>query len=138
MNDLHSVLVEILNGKEYEESPIDLIYLVTTMANGVFAYETLDSAMPENLATQYIDLVKRSGEILCPLFSPVKHPEYIQEMKDARLRLEGISMNLDLQRRYGEALRMMVSEGMLRDVEVAVATNVWRYLPSGDAGLGQR
>ncbi|TGN67882.1 hypothetical protein E4L95_03460 [Paracoccus liaowanqingii] len=137
MADFHSVITNILLGKEDEESPTDLIYLVTTMANGIFAYETPDIALPDNAATQYAELIQRSGEILCPLFSPVKHPEFIREMKDARLRLAGISTNLDLQGAYVEAVHLMVKEGKLHNVDRAVETRVWQYLPR-NTGLRQR
>ena len=121
--DDDNLIQRILDGKAPTEAPADILYmcLATTMMRLAGSREPVRAAF-------FYKYLANIGEILCPIFTPVKPPDYVEEMVEARLSYTGIAQDAELQAAFSKRMLTLVREGLVNSLERAIEANLGRQL----------
>lgn len=125
------VVQSIIEGTTQHEREIDVLHLCLTAATLTLTRSRdrlLGMGPPPALV--YYRRLRLVGEILCPIFTPVKPPDYVEGMARARLSYRGIATDPDLQRDYAGTVMALVSDGYLDSLAAAIEARLWERLQS--------
>lgn len=126
--DDSGLIERILRGtRAPNERPVDLLHMCLTAASARMAAR---SGRPATASEYYVSL-EVVGEILCPIFSPVKPPDYQEAMMAARQQYAGIATNPLLQGAFAEVMMQLAKTGHLESLRRAIDGRIWTQLDGG-------
>lgn len=124
--DDNDVVARILRGTRPGENSLDVLQMCLIAATAQLAVEAAPVSAP-----RFYFVLGRMGQILCPIFTPVKPKLYVENMREARLAYKGIASSPALQSSFAELSRNLAASGLLRSTRAAVAGELWsRISPS--------
>lgn len=113
----------ILSGAAPGEDKLDLMQLCLSAT-----IAKLQSSQTPISDSAFYEILRSIGEILCPIFTPVKPPDYQENMVEARLSYAGIASDPDLQSAFAAQARELAAQGSLDSVEAAIDAQIWQNL----------
>ena len=129
MDDL-GVLEGILRGARPDEDPLDVLHMCFVANNARMRRGKVRASYHVSGRIYYLGL-RTVGEILCPIFTPVKPVSYLEGMTEARRQFRGIATDPPLQLDYAETMIELAEQGYLDTLRAAIDARLWARLGRG-------